>query len=242
MNSRIQNQLNMVGACVSVGQSNDYKPVWTGKDPADFGTDLAALQADYGAVTAKAAQADAATGGASDARAAAETALEDAAFVLTRALANHFRKTGDLDRLGKVDFTKSDIVKLRTQDLVNQTTAIRDIGTATVGEPGAEGRGVTAARVAALTAAIAAFTSVMSTPRGQSVNRGALLKEVETDVASLLDKVASMDDLVVQFDSTDAGRRFIEAWKRARIIVDSGGGHGTGTPPAPPTPPATPKP
>jgi hypothetical protein len=34
-------------------------------------------------------------------------------------------------------------------------------------------------------------------------------------------------------------KRFIEAWKRARIIVDSGGGH-TGTRPMPPTPPATP--
>ena len=36
-------------------------------------------------------------------------------------------------------------------------------------------------------------------------------------------------------------KRFIEAWKRARIIVDSGGGH-SGTPPRPPTPPATPHP
>jgi hypothetical protein len=44
-----------------------------------------------------------------------------------------------------------------------------------------------------------------------------------------------------EFDGTDAGKRFIEAWKRARIIVDTGGGH-IGTPPTPPTPPATPKP
>ena len=35
------------------------------------------------------------------------------------------------------------------------------------------------------------------------------------------------------------GKRFIEAWKRARIIVDTGGGH-SGTPPTPPTPPTTP--
>jgi hypothetical protein len=45
-------------------------------------------------------------------------------------------------------------------------------------------------------------------------------------------------------NSTGSGRRrtvFIEAWKRARIIVDTGGGH-SGTPHAtPPTPPATPK-
>ena len=78
----------------------------------------------------------------------------------------------------------------------------------------------------------------MSTPRGQIVNRGALLKEVETDVAALLERVSDLDDLAAQFDGGDPAKRFIEAWKRARIIVDTGGGHGNGgTPPTPPTPP-----
>ena len=161
----------------------------------------------------------------------AEAALEDAAFVLARALANHFKKTGDLNRYGKVDLTKSDIMKLRAQDLVTQATAIRDLGNAAVAEPGAAGRGVTAARVAALTAALAAFSAVMSTPRGQIVNRSALLKEAETDAAALLGEVSAMDDLAVQFDGSDDGKRFIEAWKRARIIVDACGGQSAPTPP-----------
>jgi hypothetical protein len=240
MNLRIQNQLNMAGTCITVAQSSDHKSVWLGNDPADFGTDMTKFQTDYGAITTKAAQADAATGGAGDAKSVAETVLEDAAFVLARALANHFKKTGDLDRLGKVDVSKSEIMKLRTQELVNQTTAIRDLGTAAVSEAGAAGRGLTAARVAALTAAISGFSNVMSTPRGQIVNRSALLKEVETDTAALMEFVNDMDDLALQFDGTDAGKRFVEAWKRARIIVDTGGGHG-GTPtpptPTPPTPP-----
>lgn len=234
MNSRLQNQLNMVGACLTVSQSSDYKPVWNGQPPLDFGTDLGVIGTDYGAVTAKAAQADAATGGGGDAKAAAETVLEDAAFLLTRALANHFKKSGDLDRYGKVDFAKSQIKKLRTQDLVTQSTAIRDLGTAAVSEPEADKRGVTAARISALTAAIDAYKTVMNLPRGQIVNQSALLKEVETDTADLLEKVGDADDLVVQFEATDAGKRFIEAWKRARIIVDSGGGHGS----TPVTPPA----
>jgi hypothetical protein len=239
MKLRISNQLTMVGACINVAQSPDYKPVWNGKDPADFGTDMTKLQTDYGAVTAKAALAEAATGGGGDAKSAAETVLENAAYVLARALANHFKKSGDLDQLGKVDVNKTEIVKLRTQDLVNATTAIRDLGTAAVAEAGAAGRGVTAARVAALTAAITGFSNVMSTPRGQIVNRSALLKEVETDTAALVESVSDMDDLALQFDGTDAGKRFIEAWKRARIIVDTGGGH---TPPTPPAPPPTPHP
>jgi hypothetical protein len=229
----------MVGACINVATSKDYVTVWTGNPPADFTTDLGQLQTDYGSVTAKAALADAASGGAGDAKAQAETALEDAAFILARALANHFKKTNNLEKLAQVDVTKSEIVQLRQQDLLDKTTAIRDLGTATVTEPNAAGRGVTPARITTLTNAINAFTAVMNLPRGQIVNRSTLLKEVDTDTADLLEQVADMDDLVLQFDGTDAGKRFIEAWKRARIIVDTGGGH-SGTPPTPPTPPATP--
>src|SRR5450755_3482567 len=98
------------------------------------------------------------------------------------------------------------------------------------------------ARITTLTNAINAFTAVMNLPRGQIVNRSTLLKEVDTDTADLLEQVADLDDLVQQFDSTDAGKRFIEAWKRARIIVDTAVGHGNGGTPTPtPTPPATPK-
>ncbi|NBR86134.1 MAG: hypothetical protein EBY09_12690 [Verrucomicrobia bacterium] len=240
MNSRLQNQLAMVGSCITIANSAEHKLVWDGKDPADFGTDLPAVQAAYGAVTAKAAQAEAASGGAADTKTVAETTLEDAAFVLARALAVHFKKTGNLTDRAKVDVSKREIMKLRTQELVNKTTVIRDLGTTAVSQPDAAKRGVTAARVAALTAAIAAFSSVMNAPRGEIVNRSALLREVETDIAALLDAVSDLHDLVLQFDGTDEGRLFIEALKRARIIVDSGGGHSA---PAPtPTPTPTPNP
>jgi len=57
----------------------------------------------------------------------------------------------------------------------------------------------------------------MNTPRGQTVNKSALLREVETDTAALVQLATDMDELALQFDGTDAGKRFIEAWKRARI-------------------------
>ena len=229
----------MVGACITTANTTENKAVWNGNPPLDFTTDIATLKTGYTAVIQKAALADGASGGAGDAKAQAEAALEDAAFIIARALANHFKKTNNLEKLAQVDVTKSEIVQLRQQDLLDKTTAIRDLASATVAEPGAAGRGVTAARITTLTNAINAFTAVMNLPRGQTVNRSTLLKEVDTDTADLLEQVADMDDLVLQFDGTDAGKRFIEAWKRARIIVDSGGGSGTTpTPPTPPTPPA----
>jgi hypothetical protein len=181
----------MVGACITVASIADYKPVWTGNPPADFAADMAGLQTDYGNVTVSAAQADAATGGGGDASAAAETTLENVTFVLARALANHYKKNGDLDNLGKVDVTKTEIIRLRKQDLVDRATAIKNLANAAVTDPAAAGRGVTAARIATITAAITAFSNVMNTPRGQVVNKSALLREVETAIAGLVEDVTA---------------------------------------------------
>jgi hypothetical protein len=235
MNLELTRDITMIGACLTVANDKNYITIWKGQPPTDFEADILAAGMDYEAILQKDALADAATGGAGDAKALAEAVLENATYMLARALANHFKKTGNLDALGKVDFNKTDIVRLRNQDLVDQSTAIRDLGTAAQAEPGAAGRGVTPARVAALTAAIKGFKDVMNNPRGQVVNRSTLKKEVETDVAALVTDVTDMDDLVLQFDGTDAGKRFIEAWKRARIIVDTGGGH-SNTPTPPPAP------
>lgn len=233
MNLELTNQIKMVGACITVANDPKNQPVWTGQPPADFTTDLTALSTDYEAVLQEDALADGATGGAGDAKALAETVLENAAFILARALANHFTKTGNLDNLGKVDFSKTEIVRLRNQDLLDQSTAILNLATATQAEPGAAGRGVTSARIAALTASISGFKLVMNLPRGQVVNRSTLKKEVATDVAALVSDVTAMDDLVMQFDGTDAGKQFIAAWKQARMILDTGGGHASTPTPAP---------
>jgi hypothetical protein len=189
MNIRLTNQINMVGACINVANTPENKAVWNGNAPVDFTTDIATLAGGYTSVTAKAALAAGASGGAGDAKAQAEAALEDAAYILTRALVTHFKKTNNLDQLGKVDLTKSEIVQLRNQDLLDKTIAIRDLAIATVGEPNAAGRGVTPARISALDNAINAFTAVMNLPRGQIVNRSTLLKEVDTDTAKLLEQV-----------------------------------------------------
>jgi hypothetical protein len=231
MNIRLQNQLNMVGACIEIVYSSNYKPVWEGKEPTDFAADMATLKTDYDAVKARAALAAGATGGAADMKSLAESALEDTAYVLTRALANHFKKKGDLDSLAKVDLSKTEIVKLRAQELVDKTTVIRDLGTAALADVGAAGRGVKPERVTALSDAITKFSGVMNTPRGQIVNRSTLLRELETETAALMQRVADLDDLVLQFDGGELGARFKEAWKRARIIVDTGTGHSNGDAP-----------
>lgn len=240
MKNRFTNRLDMIGARITVANRPEYKPVWLGQDPADFETDLSTLTAGYAATNALAAQLSGASTGVADAKDLDETALEGTAYTLTRALANHFKKTGNLADRAKVNVSLSNIAQRRAQALVDFTTAIRNLGTAALPDPDAAKRGVTAARVTALTGAIALFDGLKNQPRGTIVNQSTLLREVETRIAGLMEENRDLDDLALQFDGTAAGLQFISAWKQAGIIVDAGHGPGPGygipTPVTPPTP------
>ena len=226
MNDRITNQLNMVSACLAVADRPEYNAVWNGQPPLDFSADLSPIRGEYQGIIAASVLADAATTGPAAAKDTAETNLENAAFVLARACTAHYRKTGNQTDLAKVNLKKNEIKKLRDQALVATGTLIRDLAQAASTQPGAAGRGVNTARITALTNAITAFNALLNAPRGSIANRSALKRDVETRVAGLVSLVEAIDDLVVQFDTTPAGRMFISAWKQARIIVD--GGHGPG--------------
>ena len=241
MTDRTTNQLDMAGTCLAVADRPEHNAVWNGQPPLDFGGDLSPVRGEYQGIRAAAALAYATPTGATDAKATAETALENAAYTLARACVAHYRKTGHLTNLAKVKLSKSAIQELRHQALISTTTLIRDLADTARLEPGAAGRGVTPARVTALTAALANFSALLNAPRGQIANRTALIRELETRVAGLMNMIEALDDLVLQFDGTPAGRAFIAAWQQARIIVD--GGHGPGEEEAPAgggTPPPNP--
>jgi len=240
MNIRSQQIMNMAGSCLGVALHPDYKPVWFNQEPLAFGAELAEAEAAYASATTKAALAEASAGGAADAKAVAENLVEVRAHRMARALCSHFTRHGDLDRLGRVNLSRSAFSRLRKQELVNQATAIRDIASSVLGEPDADHRGLTSASVDALKAAITAYSNVLNLPRSQSVNQGTLLKESDTEVAALARRFRALSDLVIQFGDTEQGARFVEAWRRARIILDSGRSSASSstaqTTPATPTP------
>jgi len=173
--------------------------------------------------------------GTTDEKDAAETTLEDLAHPLARALALHFKKTGDLVSRAKVNFSKSALQRLRDQVLVTRTAEIRDLAQSALAQPGTTGRGITAARITALSAAIDAFAPYVNAARTEIVNRSALYRELATDVAELMEQINDLDDLVLQFES-EAGQNFQTAWTAARKIIDTGRSPGEEEPPSPPSP------
>lgn len=220
MNLRLSNQLNMVGTCLRVAQSRDYSAVWLGQELSVFATDLHDVEAGYKIALGKAALSDTSKGGASDVWAEAETTLENLAYVLARALAVHFKKNNNPTRRVQVDLTHTQIVQLRGNDLVAKAVFLRDIAQKAQSERNAVSCGVTKARIDALTRAMDSFHALLSQPRSRAITRSMLLRELETDTAALIEQLRDLDDLVLQFDGSAAGLRFIAAWEKARLIID----------------------
>ena len=235
MNDRVQNQINMINACITVAHTEANTLVWSDHEPADFALDLDALESDFADANSITTNIKDAIAGAGGVKGVARTAAEDAGYILAQALSNHFRKTDDLTNLAKVKVTKRGIQKLRDQDLVATLTDIRDLGGLAATQTGAAGRGVTAARLAKATTTLNRFKSLLSAPRRQVADRGALLRELKPCVAGMIEKLNGLDELVIQFDTTPEGRRFIDAWKIARVVVDAGHGPGEDEEPTPPT-------
>lgn len=235
---RSLNYLAMIGAVLNVARTPEYLPVWDGQAPLDFGDDLAALQTGYGAAAAKAARLAGASTGTADEKDDLETALEETLHPLCRALAAHFKKTGDLAVRAEVDVTRTAIERLRDRALVAFGQRVVTLGTTAAAHPDAPRRKITPARVTALDGAVKAFEAAIDNPRGVIVNRSTLRRELKTDVAALMELLPDLDDLVLQFDETELARRFQSAWKQARIIVDAGHGRGEDEEPNPDTPAA----
>ncbi len=237
MNDPLQNQLNMVGACLTFANDEDNLAVWQNQPPLDLTPDMATLGTLHAAAGETASQLAGATTGVAEGKDAAETVLEDRSYLLARAVFNHCRKTGDAETCGRVNLTKSAIQRLRDQDLLATSRDIRDTAQAKVAEPGAAGRGITAAAITALTGGIDAYALLVNAPRTRIASRTTLNRELTTRVAACMDQIRNVDDLVLQLTGPGAAA-FIAGWQQNRIIVDAGSG--PGEPPTPPPAPPTP--
>lgn len=240
MNDETINRLNMIGACLTLADRPESRAVWDGQPPLAFDEGYTALAADYATALETLQEAGTDITGTTDAKAAAERALEDLAYRMARALTSYYRKIGDATNLAKVNVSRTSIVKLRHQALTTRTSEIRDLAQSVVAAPTAVNYGITAPRITELTAAITAFETLRNAPRSATAARSGTRDELITQVAGLVEAVRELDDLILQFPDTPESRAFATAWKSARIVIDAG--HGPGEEEQPPTPPTPPTP
>jgi len=168
----------------------------------------------------------------------AETALEDAASPLGRALRLCYLAAGQPDQAAIWDLSLTKWRQIQEQELLNKAKALHAaILPLTAGaNPPGKPYGLTAAKAQALKDLIDDYDAVIGSPGAARSVRKAKTADLRPRTRVVDGYLAGMDDLIPQFGSSDAAKLFVQGYFNARRIGGQGSG-GTDTPPGGPTPP-----
>ena len=242
MKDEFTNRIGMVDTSLLNLSKPANKTVWFGNQPVVFTAKVAA--ATQAVVELRAfclRQGTDITGAALDKEREGKEAVA-VTFPLARALVTWFRDQADETNAAKVDLPVSGWNRLRDQQQVDMLRLVRDLTQGVVsGMKAAQAvdYGITAAAVTAANKEVEEYAAVVSAPQASIADRKSLTQALRDKFSAVEAKFASLDDMILQFGTTVAGRELIASHQAARIIRDLGVGPGPAAPP-PPTPAPTP--
>lgn len=239
MKDEFTNRLGMFDTTLLNLNKPANKPIWFEQAPAVFTTKVAA--ATTAVVDLRkfcAQQSTDITGAAVDKEREGKEAIA-VAHQLSRALVTWFRDQADETNATKVDMPESGWRRLRDLEQVDLGRLVRDLAQGVVSGPKAAdavGYGITAAAVTSVNKEVEEYAAVVSAPQLSIADRKSLTQQMRDRFNVVEGKFVALDDMILQFNGTEAGRALIASHQAARIIRDLGAGPGT-PPPAPPAPP-----
>lgn len=243
MKDAFTNRLGMFDTTLLNLNTATNKPVWFQLPPVIFTAKVAAAAAavvDLRAFCLR--QGTDITGAALDKEREGNEAVA-VAHPLSRALVTWFRDQADETNAAKVDLPESGWGRLRDQQRVDQGRLVRDLAQGVVAGPKAADAvayGLTAAAVTAVNKEVEEYAGVVSAPQVSIAERKSLTEQMRDRFNVVEGKFAGLDDMILQFSGTEAGRALIASHQAARVVRDLGVGPGqpaTSPPPASPTPP-----
>lgn len=165
---------------------------------------------------------------------AARQAMCSAALPIANAVHAYAVKTKNNTLAVSVDFSMSDLMGGRDVQSAERCQNISAAANTNIANLAAYG--VTAAKLTALNAAIAAYNLLISKPRDTRAAGKTVTGNLQTEFDSADTDLGIMDDLLGQITVA----KFVSDYNNARTIVDAAASHASPTPPTPP--PATPHP
>jgi hypothetical protein len=165
---------------------------------------------------------------------AARQAMCSAALPIASAVHAYAVKTKNNTLAASVDFSMSDLMGGR--DVTSRDNCQNIYNTANMNLANLANYGVTAAKLTALTNAIAAYNLLISKPRDTRAAGKTVTGNLQAELDAADVDLGIMDDLTGQITVA----KFVGDYENARIIVDTTASHASPTPPTPP--PAPPHP
>jgi hypothetical protein len=245
MKDTLSNKLTSFNATLAVADKPEYTAIWTNQQPLAFTAGVALARADVTGLSSSGAEQSADITGSAAALKALRTQFETALHPLARAVFRCLTKQGNTEDAAKADITPSDLHNARATALAGIGETILDLADPLTQAP-APGQpapgtdyGVTTASVDPVDNLWQRYSTAVGAPAGARAKRKALTGALPGKFAATEEKFAELDDLVLQFNTTDLGKQFIDAWFNARQVVALGR---RAAKPAPAPAPATPTP
>ena len=233
MKASFSNKLAMYLTVVSVLDKN--LSLW--QPLAALGTAFGKLKASITKINTLEQSLSGGTKGVTAGKRAKRIAMAETAAAVAGAIGAYASENGKPELLAKVDFSASDILRVRDTESSNIAQAIHDSPNGDL--PALAEFGVTADTLTDLQAKIDAYTGNVSGPRTARSNNRASGEMLDAEFAvadTVLEK--QIDGLLAKFKTIEP--EFHAAYVAAREIVDNPGGHkgknGHGTPPPTPQP------
>ena len=166
----------------------------------------------------------------------ARLAMCNTALPVAKAVHAYATKAQNNTLADGVDYSLSDLMAGRDTESARRCQEIYD--TANTNLTALADYGLTAAKLALLKAAIAAYNLFVTKPREVRAQHKTTTGSIQTEFDLLDGALGVLDDLIQQF--APASQKFVDDFNNARTIVDTSASHASPAPPTPP--PATPKP
>ena len=170
------------------------------------------------------------TSGISQDKQAARAAMCNVALPIANAVHAYAVKTKNNTLAASMDFSMSDLVGGR--DVQSGERCQNIYAAANTNLTSLASYGITAAKLTAFSAAIAAYNLLVSKPRDTRAQGKTITVNLQAEFDAADEDLGIMDDLTGQI----ANPKFVSDYKNARIVVDTSASHASPTPPTPPTP------
>jgi len=228
MKDTLSSKLTSFNATLAVADTPAHVVIWENQTPLSFTEELALARAGVISLGTAGAEQSAPITGTAEALRALRLDFETQLHILARATYQFLKKVGRSEDSVKVDVTPSDLHNARAVNLAGIGETVLDLAepltvSPSPGQPApGENRGITAALFAKVDDLWERYSTATGAPIGARSKRKALTAGLPGKFAAVEEQFSDLDDLIIQFGTTEAGKEFIDAWFTARHVTPLG--------------------
>lgn len=227
MQSTLSDKLGSFLATLEVADTPANKAIWENNTPISFTEELARVRTGITALRGAGAELGApGTGEAALRKLRAD--FEEQLHILSRATYQFMKRAGRTGDAAKVNLTPGALSDARAANLAAVGEIVLELAEPLTvpsqpGQPPSGHKdGITATFFAQVDDLWECFATAVGAPAGARSKRKTLTSGLSGQFSAVEEKFSDLDDLIIQFGTTEAGKQFIHAWFNARQVTPLG--------------------